>query len=152
MEWNEQERVRLERHLYLIGLGLAGMAFLAVRLLPLELLARLQSPCMFHAITGFYCPGCGGTRAVVVLAKGNGLLSFCYHPIVLYFAALYIWFMASHTIGKLTRGKWDIGMRYRNAYLWMALWLVALNFVVKNVMLAAFDLDILQLLDAHNPI
>lgn len=31
MEWNEQERVRLERHLYLIGLGLAGMAVLAVR-------------------------------------------------------------------------------------------------------------------------
>lgn len=41
-------------------------------------------PCLFHFLTGFYCPGCGGTRAVRLLLEGNLAGSFCYHPFVLY--------------------------------------------------------------------
>ena len=32
-------------------------------------------PCLFHMMTGAYCPGCGGTRAVKSLLKGEILLS-----------------------------------------------------------------------------
>lgn len=41
-------------------------------------------PCLFHFITGLYCPGCGGTRAIRALFHGEILKSFCYHPFVLY--------------------------------------------------------------------
>ena len=41
-------------------------------------------PCLFHFFTGFYCPGCGGTRAVRLLLKGDLAGSFQYHPFVLY--------------------------------------------------------------------
>lgn len=44
-------------------------------------------PCLFHFFTGFYCPGCGGTRAVRLLLQGNLVKSFVYHPFVLYMAA-----------------------------------------------------------------
>ena len=49
-------------------------------------------PCLFRAVTKIYCPGCGGTRAVYLLLTGHPVLSFLYHPIVLYtvFACVYI--------------------------------------------------------------
>lgn len=33
-------------------------------------------PCMFHKLTGLHCPGCGITRAVKALLKGNIYVSF----------------------------------------------------------------------------
>ena len=49
-------------------------------------------PCLFRAVAKIYCPGCGGTRAVYLLLTGHPVLSFLYHPIVLYtvFACVYI--------------------------------------------------------------
>ena len=43
-------------------------------------------PCLFHLLTGLYCPGCGGTRAVRLFLKGELIKSFCYHPFVPYLA------------------------------------------------------------------
>ena len=43
-------------------------------------------PCLFHLATGYYCPGCGGTRAITSLLHGQILNSFLYHPVVLYAA------------------------------------------------------------------
>ena len=43
-------------------------------------------PCLFNELTGFYCPGCGGTRAVLALLSGYPVLSFLYHPLVPYCA------------------------------------------------------------------
>lgn len=45
-------------------------------------------PCLFHLMTGLYCPGCGGTRAVRALFRGDLAMSFQYHPLVLYMAAV----------------------------------------------------------------
>lgn len=49
--------------------------------------------CEFLAVTGLYCPGCGGTRAVKCLLRGNLIRSFLYHPFVMYFAVGYTVFM-----------------------------------------------------------
>lgn len=43
-------------------------------------------PCLFHLLTGFYCPGCGGTRAIRLLLRGQFLKSMQYHPFVPYAA------------------------------------------------------------------
>ena len=32
-------------------------------------------PCLFHLMTGLYCPGCGGTRAVRALFRGDLAMS-----------------------------------------------------------------------------
>jgi len=39
-------------------------------------LFRQGIPCLFYCATGIYCPGCGGTRAVKYLLKGEILKSF----------------------------------------------------------------------------
>lgn len=90
-------------------------------------------PCLFHKWTGLYCPGCGGTRAVRELLKGDVIHSFFYHPVVVYGSALYIWFMVSHTIEYISKGKLKIGMRYTDQYLYIAAGIILLQWVVKNV-------------------
>ena len=51
-------------------------------------IARQGFPCLFHLLTGLYCPGCGGTRAFRALLAGNLLLSIRYHPLVAYMAVV----------------------------------------------------------------
>lgn len=91
-------------------------------------------PCMFHSITGYDCPGCGGTRAVAALLHGHLLQSVCYHPLVVYAAAIYAVFMLTHTVARLSRQRFPIGMKYHNRYVWIALAILAVNFLLKNVL------------------
>lgn len=39
-------------------------------------------PCIFHKITGLYCPGCGITRMFVSIFKLNIYQAFRYNPLV----------------------------------------------------------------------
>lgn len=50
-------------------------------------------PCAFFTRTGLYCPGCGGTRALKSLLRGDIIRAFLYHPFVVYFAFAYMFFM-----------------------------------------------------------
>lgn len=108
-------------------------------------LSKYTVPCLMHTITGLYCPGCGGTRAVSFLLHGDFLLSFLYHPLVPYAAVLCGWFMISQTIERLSRHQIRIGMHYRDIYLWIALTIVILNFIVKNALLLGWHIDLLQI-------
>lgn len=56
--------------------------------------------CDFLSKTGLYCPGCGGTRAVKCLLKGDLIRSFLYHPFVPYCAIMYIVFMVYEFLKK----------------------------------------------------
>lgn len=42
-------------------------------------LLGIGMPCAFHSLTGLYCPGCGGTRAVRELLYGDLRMSFQHH-------------------------------------------------------------------------
>lgn len=98
-----------------------------------------QIPCMFVLVFGMYCPGCGGTRACRALLQGKLLTSFLYHPVVLYSVVVYTVFMLTNTLSVL--GVLQVKpMRYRNTYLWIALILIVVNFIVKNVLLLVFDI------------
>ena len=151
-----RERKRVEDQLYVVGICLLFAVigvWIAGRFLPEELIGIFRIPCVFHAVTGLYCPGCGGTRAAEALGKGSILLSFLYHPIVVYAVVIYLWFMISHTIEYLFRHRVQIGMRYRNLYIYLALVLVIINIAVKDIALTAFHIDILKLLDnTHVPV
>lgn len=49
--------------------------------------------CEFLKRTGLYCPGCGGTRAVKCLLRGDLVRSFLFHPFVPYCTIMYFVFM-----------------------------------------------------------
>lgn len=104
---------------------------------------KILPPCMFHRLTGYYCPGCGGTRAVIAFLHGDFLESFRCHPVVLYAAVLGAWFLVSQTIEKISRHRIRIGMQLREIYLWIALAILILNVLVKNIALGVFHIDLL---------
>lgn len=96
-------------------------------------------PCFFHEMTGLYCPGCGGTRAVRALLNGNIVKSFLYNPIVMYFAVFYVWFMVSHTLCHFTGGRVK-GLKYRHSYLIFAFVILMINCVIRNILLVKYGI------------
>ena len=54
---------------------------------------HLAIPCVFHQITGFFCPGCGATRVIIALInldfstalKQNAILTFLFPILAIYF-------------------------------------------------------------------
>ena len=97
---NNNEQKKIDNVLYI--LGLSGTVICCVYLLISKITGfRIENylyPCLFHTVTGYYCPGCGGTRAVCALFQGHFLISFLEHPFVPYAAVLCAWFLLSQTI------------------------------------------------------
>lgn len=134
---------RQEKTLYEAGVLLFLMGiFLIVTDKILDVKFTLP-PCLFHKWTGYYCPGCGGTRAVKALLRGEVIRSFFYHPVVLYGAVLYSWYMVSHTIEYLSRGKFRISMPYREAYLYIAVVVILVQCVLKNAVKIIWGMNLI---------
>lgn len=124
----------LETELFYIGLVLlaAGIGFGALYCFVLR--GRLPwVPCFFSSVLGVYCPGCGGTRAVLALLEGKLLLSLWYHPLVPYLAVTGGGFMLTQGLDRL--GVRCIrGWRFHYWYLYGAAAIIVCNFLVKNVL------------------
>ena len=89
-------------------------------------------PCLFHMVTGFYCPGCGGTRSVISLFHGHFIQSFIYHPLVL-FTILSLLYLAAKRFLPSAKKSYTPALASRLAI--AALVLVILNFLIKNIFL-----------------
>ena len=66
-------------------------------------ITRQGFPCLFHLLTGLYCPGCGGTRAFRALLAGNLLLSIRYHPLVAYMAVVLAAELVSFAVSRAAK-------------------------------------------------
>lgn len=103
---------------------------------------RQGIPCLFHLITGLYCPGCGGTRAVRSLLRGDVVQSFYYHPLVPYMAVVVILELASYGLSRrLRRPELFVGHVAWFTYGGVAITLV--NWFYKNYMLLAKGVELL---------
>jgi len=134
-----QKEPEQDKFFYITGwvfLALVGVYLFFRNILHFDLV-HLMPPCAFYSSTGFYCPGCGGTRAVLSLLQGDVLKSVFYHPVVPYVAVLGGWFMISQTIERISRGKCKIAMSFRMIYVFILLALLAISFIWKNGVLLA---------------
>lgn len=73
------------------------MAVLCFRVLSIDPLHMLPS-CIFKERTGYPCPGCGGTRAIMAFLDGNIIQSVQYHPVVPYVIFIYTIFLLTGTL------------------------------------------------------
>lgn len=89
-------------------------------------------PCVLYTITGLYCPGCGGTRAVVELLHGHIIKSIEFHPVVLYTFLLSMCYLFSHILNIFTKGKIK-AMLFRPMYFYIMIAVIAVQFIIKNV-------------------
>lgn len=133
---NEMQK-RTDDILYKIGMILILLMilfFLAARIFPINKII-FQWRCIINFLTGYYCPGCGGTRAFYHLLRGNIIASVKTHPVIIYGAGMFILYMASNTIEKVTKGKVAIGMKYKDYYIWIGFILLIINFICQNIMI-----------------
>lgn len=104
-----------------------------------------QMPCLFRALTGLYCPGCGGTRAVKALLKGEVITSFFYHPLIIYVVLVFVVFAFSWFIHEKTKNP-KFRLHFDNKYAYIGIGIIVINFVVKNYLLVFEGIDLLSAL------
>lgn len=104
MRYNPYDKL-LDTIMYIFGmLCLTAAVFFAIFSSFTDItLESIVPPCLFYRTMGYYCPGCGGTRAVIALVNGHFIKSFIYHPFVLYATAYFIPFLLTQTIYKIRR-------------------------------------------------
>ncbi|MCR5735063.1 MAG: DUF2752 domain-containing protein [Lachnospiraceae bacterium] len=91
--------------------------------------------CRFKQVTGLYCPGCGGTRALELLLRGEPVLSLYYHAGVLYFFLLYIFimgktFVSIHFGRPALKDKTVYVLIYTGIGIVILQWLIKLFFLI----------------------
>ena len=76
------------------------------------------------------------------LLKGHVGKAFLAHPAVVYGAGVYLWFMISHTVEKLSGRKWRIGMKYTDGYLYAVAGIIAAQWIIKNALKAVWGIGL----------
>ena len=80
-----------------------------------------------------YCPGCGGTRAVLALACGHILRALHYHLPMMLTTALAAVYMASQTVWRL-RGRRGWGLHYDPRWPGLVATLFLGNCLLRNIL------------------
>lgn len=129
-----------DRILYGFGLAALWLAFAAVLLYFCTgfNILRIKWPCVFNKVTGYCCPGCGGTRAFRALIHGEILKSFYdYFPLP-YAVVVFVVFMARCFLYKWFGIKKSAdGYVVRFIYIFIVLMFI--QWIVKLVAQAYFD-------------
>lgn len=107
-----------------------------------EVFIRQGLPCLFHLITGLYCPGCGGTRAVVYLLHGQVLKSIQYHPLVFYMAVITAAEFLSYGAARVTKRP-ELHLKRYDMFVYIGVVIIIINWIFKNYMLVVKGIDLL---------
>ena len=97
--------------------------------------------CRFYQWWHIYCPGCGGTRAVIALIEGDVLRSLYYHPAVGFTAASVLFYQSSQLIWRL-RGKRGRVLHYSDKWLWTMGILLLAHCALRNVLWFLFGIPL----------
>ena len=139
---------------YVIGWALLAAAGL-IALIWYIFKLPLPSDCAFHAATGIYCPGCGGTRAVKYLLQGKVFHSLLAHPVPVYVMVILvrIWIALGHNliVGRemvvedknRTSSERKIWPVFCHWEMWFILIVVFGFFILRDVALVIFKWDFL---------
>ena len=101
-------------------------------------------PCLFHLATGYYCPGCGGTRAITALLHGQILNSVLYHPVVLYAAGLFLRIFVVSGLGAVKSGHFSCSKKLRTYDIFWILFLTTAHFLIINGCKLFLGLDLFK--------
>ena len=97
----------------------------------------------FMERTGLYCPGCGGTRAVLYLLYGNIPMAFVYHPGVGYMALLLVVCVGSNLLHVLSKRKIQ-PLRASRLYFYGLIVVILVQWIIKNIFVITMQLYVLS--------
>ena len=89
-------------------------------------------PCLFHAVTGLKCPGCGVTRMCLALLRGDWGAAWAANPVLLILLPV-LGLLAVHMALRYVREGRLTGPRWENALCWVLVALLIVWGVVRNL-------------------
>ncbi|MEI7730719.1 MAG: DUF2752 domain-containing protein [Verrucomicrobiota bacterium] len=89
-------------------------------------------PCLFHKLTGWNCPGCGGQRALHQLLHGNVAAAFWLNPMLFLLTPLMAWW-GWNLLHRKRSDAMDSPMHLRPAFGWGLLAAVILFTIARNI-------------------
>ncbi len=89
--------------------------------------------CLFHDITGLYCPGCGSLRAFHQLLHGNIRTAFSYNPLFVVFVPVSVVFAALY-MNSSSRKMFESRL-----WIWLFLIIVICYWILRNIPAYPFD-------------
>ena len=114
---------------------------MSIKSLLVSLSRMPSSACL---MTGLYCPGCGGTRAVKYLLQGDWKNSLIYHPFVLYSVIAAALWAADAIYGKVCSGRRRRASKKRKSlFLILGTAIILINWIAKNLLLVCWGIDLL---------
>ncbi|MCD7826880.1 MAG: DUF2752 domain-containing protein [Clostridiaceae bacterium] len=123
-----------------MGIVLAALFFVfLVEVTPLSWKSFLFE-CWVRKSSGLYCPGCGGTRALLCLLQGDWMGSILYHPAVIYTFFVLACYLFRGLLCVVSHGKLPF-MRFRAVYVYIGLGITLLQFAAKNILLLCFHIQ-----------
>lgn len=121
----------IEKCFYLLGLALAFIFILSAGILHFFHLSLPEFSCNFHTLTGYFCPGCGGTRAVMALLRGEIAAALRYNIFAVCLIVYYCAFMLSYTLYLCTKKTPYI--HFHLVQIYMGVSLLIISWIVKNI-------------------
>lgn len=86
-------------------------------------------PCIFHKITGLYCPGCGITRMLISIINLNYYQAFRYNPLMFILLPFFIIYYILYYIYWLKNKKLVI-----NNKIWYTLLIIIIFYgIIRNL-------------------
>jgi hypothetical protein len=124
------------RALSYVGITLAGLGFL--RLFNPST-SGFYPPCLFHSLTGLYCPGCGVTRALYHLAHGHPSAAFAMNPLFVMLFPILIYLFLSYALLGI-RGRGLPNFFANPTFLKLLFWIAIAFGIIRNLPFYPFNL------------
>lgn len=97
--------------------------------------------CFIYETFGVYCPGCGCTRAFFALLNFDLINSLFHNSAVLYGFIILVLYLTTQTIDRVLKHSKYI-MPYSNLYLYIGIFILIINCILKNLLAFAFNISI----------
>ncbi|HEX4486639.1 MAG TPA: DUF2752 domain-containing protein [Terriglobales bacterium] len=121
----------------------AGLSTAALVLVALSLFdpatAGFFPPCPLHALTGWYCPGCGSLRALHQLLRGNLSSAFAFNPFAVVALPFLLYGVASQ-ISLQVRGRGLPAFFIPGGWIWTMAGTIVVFGILRNLPFAPFNL------------
>lgn len=142
---NKKQLGPMDKLLYELGLVALGIVIAAVLLYFCTgfSILKINFYCVFNRITGLACPGCGATRAIRALLRGDFPRSLYLYPPLIYGIVVYAVFMVRCFLYKYFGFK-----KCRDGavviYIYIGIALILLQWIVKLIAQLVFGYNWFQ--------
>jgi hypothetical protein len=130
--------VRAPRYWIALLYGLLGVGFLGIALVD-PAGSRFYPKCLFHAWTGWHCPGCGGLRALHQGLRGHFGAALRLNPLMVLFLPVLGYGVLSD-MAFVARGRGLPRVAVRPVWCWVLLGVMLVFWIARNLPVYPFTL------------